>query len=363
MALAWVGIAVYFVVVTFAVGMVLTRVSSVLATKLGILDRPHERGQHREPVPMLGGLGIAGALIVVVWLHVAAGHIAMTRPEWRAMVPPEVEKNLGSQWTHLLLLFGGGIVMAGVGLWDDIKSLSVKRRLVIEFAVAAVFVALGVRPSLGFLPDPLPHVVGVVWLVGIANAFNLLDGADGLAGGVGAICSLNLGIVMLLSRHPAMAVLLFCLCGACAGFLRYNWHPATTFMGSMGSLFIGYLLGAVTLIATFATPEAGPLFPILVPVLVFAVPLYDTASVILIRLRRRAPIFEGDRNHVHHRLLRLGFSTRQTVVFLLVMSVAFGLGAILIPRLDTTGNALVLTQALVLLGLIALMDRAAARPQ
>ncbi|MCE9584815.1 MAG: undecaprenyl/decaprenyl-phosphate alpha-N-acetylglucosaminyl 1-phosphate transferase, partial [Planctomycetes bacterium] len=264
-------------------------------------------------------------------------------------------------WGRLGIIFLGGIAMAGLGVADDLWNLRVRTRLAVQFAVAIAVVGFGIHPSLAFLPAPLPSVVGVIWLVGITNSFNLVDGVDGLATGLAAIAAALLGTTMFMTNHPCPAALLFALCGACLGFLWHNWHPARVFLGSAGALFLGYMLGATTMIATFMGGESTWLFPLLIPVLVFAVPLYDTGTVILIRIGLKRPIWEGDRSHFHHRLMRIGFSHRQCVAFLWLIAMAFGLGGMLITRGGWIASLVVLAQAMVLAGVIILMERVVGR--
>ena len=337
----WTAISLYLVAVSAVVSAGLAVMLRRLALRRGIVDSPRARRIHRRAVPLLGGVAVAGAFTLVVGSHLALASL--------------VRLPLGACGFSLLVMFAGGLLVALVGLWDELRGLSVRTRLVAEFAIAAAVVGLAIRPELGFLPRPVALLVGVVWLVGITNAFNLIDGLDGLAAGLGAIASAILGSLVL-GAHPAAAVLLFCLAGACLGFLRLNWHPARMFLGSAGSLFIGYLLGCAAMIATFATPTSNPLAPVVMPLLVFAVPLYDTASVIVIRLRLGRSIFEGDLNHVHHRMMRLGLGHRRTVMLLYALSLAFGIGAAQIARADLVGSGVVAAQVAALVSIVAWLE-------
>jgi UDP-GlcNAc:undecaprenyl-phosphate GlcNAc-1-phosphate transferase len=316
-------------------------------------------------VPLLGGIAVLVTLMGMVLVHGALAHFIRMQPSLLEFVSRDFHRHLpvfqSAGGYRLIVILGGGVLMALVGLWDDIHGLSIRKRLYLEFAIALFVVLMGVRPGLAFLPPWLAVIVAVIWLVGITNSFNLIDGADGLASGIGGLCAVNLGMAMILGNHPATAVLLFCLAGACLGFLRHNWHPARLFLGSSGSLFIGYMLGATTLVATYMSPHAAGLYPLLIPVLVFTVPLYDTASVIVIRLFKRRSIFEGDRSHLHHRLMKMGFSHRQTVAFMYIMCLAFGVGSILLTRTDAVGSLVILAQVGILLGLIALLEWVSAR--
>jgi len=335
-----------------------------LARRLRVVDIPRGRSIHTTPIPLLGGLAILSSLILTTILHLAAAAWLSTRPDFLTAVFSDLQYNipgLSTTWGRLGVIFAGGVALAALGLADDLWDLGVRSRLLAQVAVAIAVVALGIRPSLHFLPVPVGFAIAVVWLVGITNSFNLIDGADGLATGLAAISSALLGITMCLTNHPCTAALLFALCGACLGFLRYNWHPAQLFLGSSGSLFLGYILGATTLIATFMSGESVWLFPLLIPVLVLAVPLYDTTSVILIRLGLKQRIWEGDQRHFHHRLMRIGFSVRQCVAFMYLLALTFGAGGLLLAKTSLIPNLVVMGQAGVLIGMIVLMERVVGR--
>lgn len=338
----------------------LTPLFAAAARRWGAMDVPGERSLHTAPTPLLGGLAIVAALILTTIAHLAAAAWLAHNPEFLRPVLADLQLNLSglsATWGRLGIIFAGGIAMAALGLADDLWNLRVRTRLLVQFAIAVAIVALGIRPSLAFLPEPLPQIVAVLWLVGITNAFNLVDGVDGLATGLAAIGSGLLGATMVMTDHPCTAALLFVLSGACVGFLWHNWHPARVFLGSSGALFLGYMIGASTMIATFQSTQTTWLFPMLIPMLVCAVPLYDTFSVIMIRIGLRKPIWEGDRSHVHHRLMRIGFTRRQCVAFLWLLALAFGLGGMLITRGGWMASLVVLAQAIVLIALIILMER------
>lgn len=259
---------------TGALAAMLTPLFARLARRWGAMDVPGERALHTAPTPLLGGLAIVAALILTTLTHLAAAAYVASNPEFLKPVLRDLQFNLpglSATWGRLGIIFLGGIAIAVLGVADDLWNLKVSTRLAIQFTVAIFVVGLGVRPALGFLPTPLPAVVGVIWLVGITNSFNLVDGVDGLATGLAAIASALLGTTMFMTNHPCPAALLFALCGACLGFLWHNWHPARVFLGSAGALFLGYMLGALTMVATFRSGQTTWLSPMLIPILVFAV--------------------------------------------------------------------------------------------
>lgn len=347
-----------------ALAAVLTPLFARLARRCGVLDVPGERSLHSIPIPLFGGLSILAALLLTTFFHLAGAAWLAQNPDFLKPLVADMQFNmpgLSATWGRLGIIFAGGIAMTALGVADDLWHLRVSTRLLVQLCIASTIVSLGIRPSLAFLPVPLPHLVGVVWLVGISNSFNLVDGVDGLATGLAAIAAGLLGTTMFMTGHPCTGALLFAICGACAGFLWHNWHPARVFLGSSGALFLGYMLGTTTMIAAFQSNETTWLFPMLIPVLVCAVPLYDTTSVIMIRIGLRRPIWKGDRSHFHHRLLRIGFSQRQCVAFMWLIALAFGLGGMLITRGGWLASLVVLAQAVVLLLLIVLMERVVGR--
>jgi UDP-GlcNAc:undecaprenyl-phosphate GlcNAc-1-phosphate transferase len=232
--------------------------------------------------------------------------------------------------------------------------------------LAFVLAALGVRITL-FWPFTHPlfgGIVTVVWIVGLTNAFNFLDNMDGLAAGVGLIAAFLFAGAQLLTGSLFVPGVLLCLVGALAGFLSYNRFPARLFMGDAGSNFIGFFLGAMTVVGTYYrySPDESP-WSVLAPLLVMAVPLYDSASVITIRLREGRSPFQGDRCHFSHRLVERGLTPRQAVRTIDLVTLAGGLGALLLHRLSAFGAIVVVAQTVCLLGVVAILEVSTTSPQ
>ena len=228
--------------------------------------------------------------------------------------------------------------------------------------------ASGVHVTL-FWPFTHPFLGGtvtVLWIVGLTNAFNMLDNMDGLAASVGLIAALLFcGAQVAVGSLFAPAVLLVVV-GALAGFLVHNLAPARLFMGDAGSNFLGFLLGALTVVGTFTRDDAGSTFSrygVLAPLLVMAVPLYDMTSVVLIRLREGRSPFVGDRRHFSHRLVARGLTPPQAVGTIDLVTLAGGLGALLLHRLDGAGASIVLAQTCCLLGVVAILELSASRTE
>jgi UDP-GlcNAc:undecaprenyl-phosphate GlcNAc-1-phosphate transferase len=209
--------------------------------------------------------------------------------------------------------------------------------------------------------------ISVLWIVGLVNSFNMLDNMDGLAAGVGAIAAAILGAIMLLTPEAAshqgqlfLAGLFFLLAGSLAGFLAHNRPPARIFMGDAGSYFVGYLLGVLTILGSYSSGGL-PRHAVLAPLCVLAVPLYDTASVVCIRLRAGRSVFEGDTNHFSHRLVALGLSKAQAVLTIYLTSAACGLAALVLNQVDGFGAAMIVSAIVCLLAVIAILEVTARR--
>jgi UDP-GlcNAc:undecaprenyl-phosphate GlcNAc-1-phosphate transferase len=207
-------------------------------------------------------------------------------------------------------------------------------------------------------------LVSVLWIVGLTNAFNMLDNMDGLAAGVGLIASALFAAAQVAVQSLFVPAVLLVLVGALTGFLVHNRHPARLFMGDAGSNFLGFLLGALTIAGTyFRYDRSYSPYSVLAPLLVMAVPLYDMTSVIVIRLREGRSPFQGDRRHFSHRLVERGLTPPQAVRTIDLVTLAGGLGALLLHRLTAPGACVVVAQTVCLLGVVALLELSAKRPR
>ena len=357
-----------FAAATLLAALLLTPLAARVARRLGILDNPDPRKIHADPKPLLGGAAVFLAFNGVTFGTLGLGLLALRHGEV-ARIPDAFQPylaNIAADSGHVLWRLGvigaGGFAVFLLGLWDDLRNLGVGLRLALQFALAAFVVLAGVRPELGFLPAPVAMIVAVVWIVGIMNAFNFIDGLDGEAAGVGAIAGGILAVAMVRWSQPLVALMLCTLTGSLAGFLRHNFYPARIFLGSSGSLLLGYLLGVAVLVSTFIVAPRHDVLPIVMPVLVLGIPLYDMLSVMAIRAVRGASLFQGDRNHLGHRLMRRGFTQKQAVLCIYVLTFSVGLNALLLPMLHAADSALVLVQALGLFGVVVLLERIRVRP-
>jgi UDP-GlcNAc:undecaprenyl-phosphate GlcNAc-1-phosphate transferase len=331
----------------FAVSCVLTLVLVplviALARRFQFLDLPGPRKIHTAPVPYGGGLAIAGGLFVTL-----GGYLLLARPDMPAGSSKPVRP--------LIFILGSAAILV-LGLLDDRRKLSPSFKLFVE-AIVALGVALsGQCLQLFGAPRLVSLGVTVLWILGITNAFNLLDHMDGLSGGVALLSGAAFLIVALQTGQAFIASILVPLLGACAGFLAFNFPPARIFLGDAGSLFLGFWLSCLTVSFTFYDSHYA-IYTYVVPLAVLAVPLFDTGTVVLIRLLRKRPIFEGDTNHLAHRLVRLGMSRRLAILTIYALTLATGLSAVLLYHVRQTGAFLILAQLLLTFGIITILEAA-----
>jgi len=292
----------------------------------GLLDEPKDsRRMHRRAVPRIGGLSIIAAFY--------ASLVGLLVYE------PELGRYFYSKgWVGFSFLLGG-LAIAALGLYDDLRGANAYQKFAVQFGVATLLYTCGYRIEHIALPGGalelgiLAFPVTVVWIVGIINAINLIDGLDGLAGGVALCAVLTNLVVAAVEPHPIMTLCMATLAGALVGFLFYNFNPASIFLGDTGSLFLGYVLAASSIRTNHKSTTAISV-SLLVPMVALALPILDT----LLAMGRRAlagrSMFSGDSEHIHHRLLRLGLSHRQVVLLLYAASFVFGGAALILALAD-----------------------------
>jgi UDP-GlcNAc:undecaprenyl-phosphate GlcNAc-1-phosphate transferase len=338
------------------------------ALNWGLVDVPDARKAHSRPVPLGGGLAMWAAVI----LTFAVGQLALVLNSTVNCPPvPEFAKRhlpgLVATLPQLWFLLGAATAITALGLADDWVGLNWRSRLVVQLVLAAA-VVWGQGWRLTFYVDvpALTGIASVLWIVGLTNSFNMLDNMDGLSAGVAAIAIVVLVAVLLLAPDPEtqapqlfVAGLLLVLLGAVLGFWLHNRHPASLFMGDAGSYFLGFTIAVATLIATFAGYRAGTGHTILAPLCALAVPLYDTFTVVGMRLRAGRSPFEPDRNHFSHRLVELGLTEPQAVRTIYLLTATCGLGALLLHRVDTLGAVIVLLLVGCVLLLIGILESTA----
>ena len=333
--LAWVHLFLF----AFLLSISLTPLTAWFARRWGIMDKPGGRKIHKVPTPLLGGLAVYAAYAVVV---VHNFHFSL----------------------ELKGVAAGGTLILLLGLVDDIKPVPAAAKLLVQLVACGIMMATGVMLSL--LPNTGWGKVGevlltLIWVVGITNAVNFLDGLDGLVAGLAAVACLTFFVIAGETGQLYLGLLAIALAGSCLGFLRHNFHPARIFLGDAGSTFLGFSLAGLAVMGGWA--EKNPLVALSLPVIVLGLPIFDVVYITVARIYSgevrnfREWIEYVGRDHFHHRLLFLGLTQRQAAVFIYLICISLGLGAVVLRRAGTTTDALLLViqGAIVLLLLAVLM--------
>lgn len=319
---------IYEYFITFILALIValsaTPVAKKLASKVGAVDVPKDdRRMHKRPMARLGGIAIVAGFVVAILFNILSSLFD--------------QRSLFTINTPLLGLLAGIVIIVTVGIIDDIKQLSAKVKLVFQLLAALVVVLSGTTivgitnpfSSIGIsiLSPYVSYPLTIIWIVGITNAINLLDGLDGLAAGVASIASLSLFFVSVIKGDVYSGIITAAIAGATLGFLPFNFNPAKIFMGDSGAYFLGFTLSVISIQGTLKSYAA---IAIAIPLLVLGLPLFDTAFAILRRLVKGKSIMEADRGHLHHRLIDMGLSHKQSVVVMYIVSAALGLCAIVL---------------------------------
>ena len=303
------------------VSYVLTPYIKKLAFKIGAVDRPDNRKVHKKIMPRLGGLAIYIAFMI--------GCVA----------------SMEITWDIFGILLGGTLIVA-LGVADDVYQLPAKVKLLGQIVAACVLVIFDIRiewvnnPLGGyFYLDMLSIPFTIFWVISFTNVVNLIDGLDGLAAGVSAIASLTVILVAVQMGYFHVAILTAALAGAIIGFIRYNFNPATIFMGDTGSMFIGYMLAAISV---YGAVKTAATIALIVPAIALGLPILDTAFAIMRRYVNGRPIFQPDKGHLHHRLLDKGMSHKEAVLFMYGITAVLCIGAVLWAEMDGFYAALII---------------------
>ena len=332
--------------IALASSLVLTPLLRRAAQRLGWVDRPTDgRRLHTLPVPRVGGAAI----------YCATGLALAALP----FVDNRVTGLLAQGRRQALAVLLSSTFVFAFGLFDDLKGgVRPKWKFLAQGTAALILCALGVRIEAVTVPlvgsFEVPAILGLaftlVWVIGVSNAFNLIDGLDGLATGAALFASLVMAAVSLVNGRPLVTVVSLALVGALTGFLRYNFNPASIFMGDSGSLFTGFLLAALSVTGT---QKASTAVAVAIPLMTFALPVIDTGFAIARRFISGQPLFEGDREHIHHKLLERGWSQRRVAFALYGACALFALVAMLFTsdggEGKLTGLLLLVTGAVIVL--------------
>ncbi|EMT45165.1 glycosyltransferase family 4 protein [Anoxybacillus flavithermus] len=324
---------VYFTLfLCFVVAVLITPAVKWLAFKVGATDKPNQRKVHQKIMPRLGGLAIFISFIV--------GYVVL-QPD--------------SPYATSIVI--GATIIVLTGVLDDMYELSPKWKLFGQIAAAIVVIYGGIRidfinlPFGGHLNFGLLSIpITMLWIIGITNAINLIDGLDGLAAGVSSIALVTIaGMAATMGNTYvfvfAMSLLLL---GSTLGFLLYNFHPAKIFMGDTGALFLGYMISVLSLLGF----KNVTVFSLIIPILILGVPISDTLFAIVRRIVNKQPLSAPDKSHLHHCLLRLGYSHRQTVLIIYGMAAMFGLAAVLLSKATMFGALVVIAFVLLVVELV-----------
>jgi UDP-GlcNAc:undecaprenyl-phosphate GlcNAc-1-phosphate transferase len=335
----------YFALFLIAVfsSLAITPVVRRFCQRFKLLDVPTDgRRMHTKAIPRLGGLAVyAGVVLALSTLPLVDNYLTQSLREHRSEM--------------ILTLIPATLVLL-LGIYDDLRGTNAAVKFISLGAIASLFYALGGRiellkiPLVGsvHLPSTVSFIVTVLWMVGIANAFNLIDGMDGLASGAALFSSLVILVVAMGTGNHLMIVITLVLCGSLAGFLRYNFNPASIFLGDSGALFVGFTLAALSVLGT---QKATTAVAVITPILAFGLPVVDTGVTMARRLVSGKPVFQGDREHIHHMLLARGWSQRHVALILYGVCAGFGLLAAIFTKTSSpaTGFSLFVIAAAVII--------------
>lgn len=330
-----------------SISVILTPFAKRVALKYGFVDKPDGRKRHLMTTPLLGGMAIylAFGAAVLAGMLLFSGNSSMIPIGWKTLC--------------IMVITGAGL-MSIMGFVDDIFGFSPIIKLILHtiaaILVSFIFITKGALlsvfltgSSLAWLTAPLT----VIWLVGITNSVNLLDHADGLSAGTCAIAAIFFSILNILAGNFSIAFISAALAGATIGFFFYNYNPASIFMGDCGSNMLGFMLGIIAVLGVYTSEGSIREIAIFAPIFILALPLIDTAFVLRYRWKTRKPLFNADRNHLAHRLMRLGLTHNQSVIVLLVLAALMGILALLLPTLEPYQAVLLFIHALGLICLFA----------
>jgi len=306
--------------------ILLTPLVIKLAFRIGAVDRPNYRKVHASVMPRIGGLAIFGAFLI--------GY---------AVLLPKDE--------HAAGILIGAVIIIVMGFLDDMLEITAKAKLAGQLAAAIVVVIWGGLQievvnlpfigefDFGYLSIPIT----IIWIIGITNAINLIDGLDGLAAGVSTIALITIAVMAMIMGNVFVIATASILAASSLGFLFYNFHPAKIFMGDTGSLFLGFMISVLALLGF----KNVAVVSLIIPVIILGIPISDTFFAIVRRIRTKQPIMAPDKSHLHHCLLRSGFSHRQTVLIIYGLAILFGVAAVLFSQATVWGAILLIVVMLI----------------
>lgn len=310
-------------VIAFVISFAATPLVRRVAIKIGAIDVPLDnRRMHTKPTPLMGGLAIFFGIIIALIFGICVSYF-----EYDELVFDN----------RIIGYIIGATIILLMGIVDDLKSIKARYKLIIQIIAAGIVVYFGV--SIGSIANPfmngeyfnlgwLEIPLTILWIVGITNAINFIDGLDGLATGITCISSLSLLFVFILTGQSIAAIFLaIILAGATLGFLPYNFNPAKIFMGDTGSNFLGFTLAILSILGLAKTYT---FIAVLAPIVILALPIFDTGFAVIRRLINKRPLMEADKGHIHHKLIGKGLTTKQVVFILYIVCILLGMLAIVL---------------------------------
>ena len=319
----WGDIAIAFLL-AFITSFIMVPYTIKLAKKVGAIDMPSDRRVNKKPIPRIGGIAIIiGFLVSSIYLIITM------------CIEKKINLNDADNYkTKLLGFLLGIIVISTFAYLDDVIDLRPWQKLLAQVGSAIIIYLCGIKIDVingTILPKWFSFILTIGWIVGITNAINLIDGLDGLSSGISLISSFLLLIIFTTNYSPLISVILIaCLGGAILGFMPFNINPAKTFMGDVGSQFLGFTLAVISILGVAKTVT---LFVLVAPVLVLGLPIFDTLFAIFRRIKKGKSlkaVFTADKGHLHHRLMKQGFTQKQSVAILYAFSTTLGLLAIIL---------------------------------
>lgn len=323
--MGWIQMLDVLFISTF-IAYLLTPFVRKVAIRFNYLDHPQNNKVHAHPTPLLGGVSIFIAFLIAV----------MTKESVLAMAPVKA-------------IMSGALVLLVIGLIDDKMGMMPNFKLLGQFLAAMIMVKAGLR--IEFIGNYyLSVIITYIWVIGITNAFNLLDNMNGLSAGIAAISAAFFGIISYINGQYSVSVISFALAGSSLGFLKYNFPKATIFMGDTGSLVLGYVLSAIAIIGSWKTYIFTT--SIAIPILVLGYPIFDTALVSVMRILERRSVFQGGKDHSSHRMAVMGFKRFKTVLIIYAISVFLGAVALALTKIHWRHGCILLAiTAVIMLGL------------
>jgi len=319
--------------ISLALALGLTPLVRRWAVRWGAVDWPDDQRRiHTRPTPRLGGVAIYVAFLLTLLLVPLPGNL--------------VSRNLSEHWGTVGALLLASTLIFAVGVYDDFRGSSAPLKILVQVIAAAILYNCDLRISVlsspwggsWELPQWLSFPLTALWVVGITNAFNLIDGIDGLAAGASAFALLSLFVCSMMQGHPEVSLLSIVLIGATLGFLRYNFNPATIFLGDSGSLLLGFMAASLSLVSA---QKSATLVAIAIPLVSFGLPVAEVWISLSRRLLSGAPLFKGDRRHIHHMLLQRGLTQRQAAILLYGICALFSLFGLMLLNPQRNATALI----------------------